>query len=393
MTKKDTMELRRRFTKEGCTFTKMACCYVNHKKEKVVTNNETFLNLADEEFYKYLDIAKKVTSGKLGNNLLELDFPIKEEQIDGKQTFFMGLKQSRLENEDLLLHLYDLIIKNYEYIGNYLILAFHDVYDVMKKTSDNRMLDESEEVYEYLIVAICPVTLSKPGLGYLKEENRIGPRIRDWIVSAPENGFLFPAFSDRSSNIHSLLYYTKDPKNPKANFMEQGLGCQKKQTSTEKKIVFQNILETTLGQDSEDLIKKIHQNLKEQISSEEEVDESNALPVFLDKKMLNQVLEKSGVSKEALPKITTTYEENFKDEVPDVDSVLDKKTIKKMEDIERKKYMAEIRNYDIILQTKPEKEEEIRSEIIDGQRCLVIPINENEYVTLNGNEVSQNEVL
>jgi hypothetical protein len=110
MTKKDMMELRRRFTKEGCTFTKMGCCYVNHKKEKVVTNSETFLNLEDEEFYKYLDIAKKVTSGKMGNNLLELDFPIKEEQTDGKQTFFMGLKQSKLQNEGLLDRLYDLII-------------------------------------------------------------------------------------------------------------------------------------------------------------------------------------------------------------------------------------------------------------------------------------------
>lgn len=71
---------------------------------------------------------------------------------------------------------YDLVIENYSYVGNYLILVFHDAYDVMTKTSDNNKLDESEEVYEYLLCAICPVTLTKPGLGYREDENRIGPR-------------------------------------------------------------------------------------------------------------------------------------------------------------------------------------------------------------------------
>lgn len=48
---------------------------------------------------------------------------------------------------------YDLVIENYSYVGNYLILVFHDAYDVMTKTSDNNKLDESEEVYEYSAAA------------------------------------------------------------------------------------------------------------------------------------------------------------------------------------------------------------------------------------------------
>ncbi|KOF57622.1 hypothetical protein AGR56_15030 [Clostridium sp. DMHC 10] len=47
-----------------------------------------------------------------------------------------------------------------------------DAYDVMKKTTDNSKLDESEEVYEYILCAICPVSLAKPALGYLEDENR-----------------------------------------------------------------------------------------------------------------------------------------------------------------------------------------------------------------------------
>ena len=139
-------------------------------------------------------------SGTIGNNLLELEFPLAEEAAGGRQQFLMGLRESRLKNDDLMDTFYDMIIDSYDYVGNYLILIFHDAYDVMTKTSDNDKLDESEEVYEYLLCAICPVNLTKPGLGYREDENRIGPRIRDWVVGAPDTGFVFPAFTDRSTS-------------------------------------------------------------------------------------------------------------------------------------------------------------------------------------------------
>ena len=176
MNKKDIMELKRRFKKEACTFTRMCGCYVSVEKEKITKIAETFLNLEDEEFYKYLEIAKKTLSGNIGNNLVELAFPREQEAAGGKQQFLMGLRESKLKNDDLLDTFYDMIIDNYDRVGNYLILIFHDAYDVMTKTSDNDKLDESEEVYEYLLCAICPVELTKPALGYREAENRIGAR-------------------------------------------------------------------------------------------------------------------------------------------------------------------------------------------------------------------------
>ena len=41
-------------------------------------------------------------------------------------------------------------------------------------------------------------------------------------------------------------------------------------------------------------------------------------------------------------------------------------------------------NYDVILQVRPEKIPQIKSQIIDGQKCIVIPINEDEQTTVNG---------
>ena len=154
MTKKDILELKRRMKKEACTFTKLCGCYVDGNKNIILKINETFLNLKDEEFFKYLDIAKKALSGTIGNNLLELEFAPVGEGEDSMQSFLLGIRDSKLKNEALLDRLYEKIIEKYDYTGNYLILLFHDAYDVVIKTSDNNKLDESEEVYDYVLCAV-----------------------------------------------------------------------------------------------------------------------------------------------------------------------------------------------------------------------------------------------
>lgn len=251
MNKKDVLEIKRRFKKEACTFTRMCGCYVDADRNKITKIGETFLNLDDAEYYKYLDIAKKALSGTIGNNLLELEFPLEEEATGGRQQFLMGLRESKLKNDDLMDTFYDMIIDSYDYVGNYLILIFHDAYDVITKTSDNDKLDESEEVYEYLLCAICPVNLTKPGLGYREDENRIESRIRDWVVGMPDTGFIFPAFTERSTDIHSVMFYSKNTNEPHSEFMKVGLGCEEKQTSTEKKITFQKIINDVIGDDDD----------------------------------------------------------------------------------------------------------------------------------------------
>ena len=277
MTKKDILELKKRLNKTDCSITKLCGCYVDSSKNKVLTLSETFLNLDDEEFYKYLDLSRKCLSGNVGNNLLQLEFPTQEEEPGGRQQFLMGLKESGLKNEELLERFYDLIIEHYDHAGNYLILLFHDAYDVIKKTSDNMALDESEEVYEYLLCAICPVSLSKPGLGYREEENRIGPRIRDWIVTPPESGFLFPAFTDRSSDLHAVLTYHKNAREPHTELMEDILGCNAKKTAAEQKLAFTSIIKNAYSGDEEasrDVFCELQQELSD-LAAEETAEEDD----------------------------------------------------------------------------------------------------------------------
>lgn len=423
MNKKEVLELKRRFKKEAATFTRVCGCYVDGNHNKVCKFGNTFLNLEEDEFYKYLEIANKALSGTIGNNLLELKFPIEEEEVGGRQHILMALRASKLEDENLLDTFYDLVIDTYDHAGNYLIVLFHDAYDVMSRTSDNNNLDESEEVYEYLICAICPVDLSKPGLGFLEEEHRIGPRVRDWVVGAVDTAFLFPAFNDRSTDIHSTLFYTKNTKEPHSEFMANGLGCGIKRTATEQKMAFHSIVRNVLGAEDEhtdDVLLDLQQNLSDMIDEYAETHDDDEDVFLLDKEVVTKLLADSEISEEKAAKIEKSVDEAFGEKPPAAENVIDSKAlvqnelrvekmaledqvgtltvqlnekdealaertsqlIEKQEEIDN--YIAETKTYDVVLRVKPEKASQIKSQVINGQKCLVIPMNEDEHATING---------
>lgn len=423
MNKKEVLELKRRFKKEAATFTRVCGCYVDGNHNKVCKFGNTFLNLEEDEFYKYLEIANKALSGTIGNNLLELKFPIEEEEVGGRQHILMALRASKLEDENLLDTFYDLVIDTYDHAGNYLIVLFHDAYDVMSRTSDNNNLDESEEVYEYLICAICPVDLSKPGLGFLEDEHRIGPRVRDWVVGAVDTAFLFPAFNDRSTDIHSTLFYTKNTKEPHSEFMANGLGCGIERTATEQKMAFHSIVRNVLGAEDEhtdDVLLDLQQNLSDMIDEYAETHNDDEDVFLLDKEVVTKLLADSEISEEKAAKIEKSVDEAFGEKPPAAENVIDSKAlvqnelrvekmaledqvgtltvqlnekdealaertsqlIEKQEEIDN--YIAETKTYDVVLRVKPEKASQIKSQVINGQKCLVIPMGEDEHATING---------
>ena len=399
MNKKDVLELKRRLKKDSATFTKLHGCYVNADKVKVTSFEETFLNLDDDELLKYLEIAKKILSGNLGNNILELSVPIKEEQDGGKQKSLMALRQTRLKNADMVDAFFDNIINNYDYVGNYLILLFHDAYDIIKKTTDGDSLDESEEVYEYLLCAICPVELSKPGLGYLEDENDIGPRIRDWVVGMPSNGFIFPAFSDRSTDIHAITYYTKNPKDTHPELMEDGLGCPAVLSIAEKKEVFEDIVGQVADIDEEEgrmILEDIQMEFNDLILENEGAEDGNENLVAITYDTLNTALEDAGLQDEQIKTIQEEFKKNFEDGELAAYQLVDQKMIASaekrrerlelMEQITTLKQQLEPAEKNVKIYVPKDKENKIIKETRDGIQYICIPVNVDDKTVINGRE-------
>lgn len=400
MDKKSINELRRRLKKDGCTFTKMCGCYIDDNKNKVTNLDEIFLNLEDEEYFKYLEIAKKVLSTNVGNNILELNFPLEEEKPGGHQQFLLGLKKSGLKDQGLLDTFYDMVIEKYNSLGNYLILLFHDVYDVMTKTTDNNKLDESEEVYEYIICAICPMVLSKQGLGYNKDKNKISTLNREWFVGMPETGFVFPAFIDRSSDIHSVLMYTADSKNVHTDMIEDILGCREKLTYAQQQDVLTDMVLEVTG---EDMVKDVMDTVNIELAH---VSDENP-ESYVSKEHIKSALEHAGIAENKAVNIGDQYMASINtEEVPLIGDIVPNKAQKIVKDNNEKELLKEeikdlnrkiasieetndnneqltVDEGEIIITVNSEKKELIRRENIDGVNCVVIPVSESDHVKIN----------
>ena len=368
MIKQEINEIKRLFTPNSCSITRICGCYVDGEKNKKTEFKEAFLSLPEEEIFKYFELLRKALSGSVGKNLLNLGFPTDSETDGGTQEFLFRLRESKLKDEALLEEFYDRIIASYEFVGNYLILLIHDAYDVPGKTTDGlTMEDASDTVFEYILCCICPVVLSKPGLSYDAEINEFHNRMRDWVVNMPETGFLFPAFNDRTSDIHSVLYYSKNPEELHSEFVEGILGCALSLSAGVQKEAFQTIIEETLGEDCEyAVVKSIHENLTEMIEEHKEIPE----PLTLDKKEVKRLLEKSGVEEEKLTDFEKLYDAAAgEDTALFVGHVASIRTF-------------EVKTPDVVVKVNPERADLVNTMMVDGRKCLVIEI--NDQVEVNG---------
>jgi hypothetical protein len=371
MNKKEVLEIRRQFTPENCAVTRICGCYVDHEKEKKAELKKAFLSLPEEEAFKYFDIFKHTLSGTLGKNLINMEFPLDQELNGGTQEFLLKLRDSKLEDDVLIEEFYDKVIENYIYAENYYIILIHAVYDIPGRSSDGlEMFDASDTVYEHILCSICPVNLTKAGLTYNAETNNIEDRIRDWIVEVPAKGFLFPAFQDRASNVHSILYYTKKPEDLQPELITNVLGSTIPLTAGDQKTTFQAIISDTLGEDcGYEVIRSIHDNLNEMLEEAKEEPE----PLELSKPDVKRLLTRSGVSLEKLE----SFDEEFEM------AVGEKKTLLASNIANVKTFQIE--TPDVVVKVNPERSDLVETRMIDGRRCLVIAI--DDHLEVNGIEV------
>ena len=372
MNKKEIAEIKKQFSPANCAITRICGCYVDGEKTIKTKSKDAFLSLPEEEMFKYFDLFKKTLSGGIGKNLMDMEFPLEQETSGGTQEFLLRLRDSKLQDDSLLDEFYQKIIDFYNYGENYYIILIHANYDVPGKSSDGEeMFDASDEVYEFLLCSICPVKLSKAGLCYNSETNHIEDRIRDWIVEMPDIGFLFPAFNDRSTDIHSLLYYSKNAKEFQDDLIDNVLGCHVPMPARDQKSTFQYLVSDTLGDSCNfDTVKTLHENLTEMI--EEHKDEPE--PLRLDKTDVKKLLERSGAREENLEQ----FDREFDAAAGDTPSLLASNVANTR--------TFEVKTPDVVIKVNPDRTDLVETKLIDGIPYLVIQLSDS--VEVNGIPVS-----
>ncbi len=369
MNKKEVAEIRRQYVPERCTISRICGCYVDAEKNIKTTMKEAFLSLPEDDAFKYFTIFKKTLSGTVGRNLVNLDFPLEEEHEGGHQEFLLKLRNSKLKDDALVEEFYNRIIDTFPFGENYYIILIHVAYDVPGKATDGtEMYDASDNVFEYLLCSLCPVHLSKPGLGYNETKNCIENRIQDWIVDQPMKGFLFPAFNDRYTDIHSMLYYTKNATDLQEDFLKNMFGCTRIPLDADsQKETFNCLIAYTLGTDCDySVVKNIHEILNEKIEEFKDSPE----PLELGKQDVRRLFEDSGVPDSRMEDFDQCYDEGVGEQT----------TFLATNIASSRKFNIE--TPDVVVKVNPEAADLVETRIIDGRQCLVIAI--NEHVEVNG---------
>ncbi len=200
--REDMMELTRRMTVSRTSMTRIAGCYMDADGEIDGTFNTNFLKLSRSEREKNLAIAKAVPFSRTNEQLKDCSFPEEKTGPGSMWQLLMAMKGCGLKNDALMETFYELVGKHYQSKTPYAVYVFHDRYDVPVKASDKERLGESEEVYEYLIGTVCPLTGEyEPGM--------------------PACGFLFPLFSKRSADLHRMAVFDADPAHPKGEMLQR----------------------------------------------------------------------------------------------------------------------------------------------------------------------------
>ena len=310
MKEKEIAEIRRRYRSDRSNISRICGCYVNDKKEIISEFDQSLGMMSEDDANGMLTLLKKVLSGRIGTNLLEIDFSAEQVSVGEEYALLSKLKQSELKDADVRAELYNKIIENFEMAGSYLILLAHDNHDVFDINADGTKAEDSATVYSYVICAICPVKEGKPSMSYYFPEKCFRSICADTVLSRPEIGFIFPVLEDGQTNIYKSLYYTKNLENNYSELVNALFAKEAPMPAKEQKYTFGEVLEETVGEEcSLRLVSSIHAQLNE-IIEENKNEKEDELP-FIDKKDAGEMLRYCGVSEEKIAAFEEGFEKSF----------------------------------------------------------------------------------
>lgn len=370
MNKNELSEIRRRLNPDKNAITCIRGCYVNEKREIVSSFCRPLLSFRQEEAERYLAIFRRTLTGVTGKNLIPIDFTTGE-VLDGEEhKLLSALRNTQLKLEEGAEKFYRRVIDSLQMEGHYLILMLHDAYDVPYHPKDGtEMEDSSEEVFNYILAAVCPVKLTKPALSYFAADNDFHECEQNWIVAAPELGFMFPAYEDGAANLYRAMYFTRDTAEMHDEFISAVFHAEAPMPAETQKETFQSLMEETLGDElNYDVVQAVHEQLREKIEAQK-ADKTAEAPV-VTKREMQSMLASCGVDEARVAAFQQRYDEEFGETID-----LSPQNI-----VDEKKF--ELRTPNVVIQVSPGYSDQVETRVIDGMKYILVRADEG--VVVNG---------
>ena len=366
MNKKDLATLRRRFSPEKNDISVIRGCFVNEKREIVSTFSKSPLSLPESEAEHYLSAFKKTLGGAPGHN--QFTIPVQDEA----GSLLRQLQTSELKDEAAVDQLFNTIREKMEFEGSYLILVMHDAYSVPYRKADEHTdrPDFSDKVFNYIMVSICPVKLTKPLLTFFSDDRDFHTVEPDLAVGGPALGFMYPVFSDGGADINAALYYTKDASDIHADFIDGMFHTAAPDSASDRRQAFYGVLADTLEDGvTFDVVQTLHENIVQQLTDRKKA----AAPLEVSRKEIAAMLGTCDVPEKELAAFDNEYLEQFGAVGMQAATIA-----------EPKKF--ELTTENVTIQVDPTRTDLVETRRIDGKRYILIAV-EGE-AAVNGVEIN-----
>ena len=376
MNLKEVSELRRRFRPEKSAVSRVYGCYVNGSSREIISYlDESLGNMPLEEAEKYLSLLKKSLSGALGKNLIDVVFSTAQVMDSDEHRLLSALRESELKDGEIRETFYRAVIDALDMgDNNYLILLAHDAYDVPHRGKDGEAdPGRSEEVFSYILCSVCPVKNCKMELGYFPGENEFHSCAAGQVVSAPELGFLFPAFDSRAANIYNALFYSRKADQIHQEFLDAVFRTEPPMSAAEQKEAFEEALSGALEEAYNlEVAQAVHGRLLEKIEAHKE--DKEAEPLALSAGEIGGILRDCGVAEEKAEAFRSRCGEAFGGAALNPENLIDVKRF-------------DVKTEHAAISIDPAYSYLVETRIIDGRKYLLIPAGEG--VEVNGLSVGQ----
>ena len=374
MNTKEIGEIRRRQRRDRSNMTSIFGCYVNDNKEIISEFKQSVGIMPENEAEKYFALFRRSLGGTIGKNLIDVNFTTAQVANSEEHKLLMELRRTKLQDDEIRMAFFQKIMENLKLDTSYVILVGCDSYDVPFKSRDGEFqADNSDENYTYLLCAICPVKQTKATLHYIPEAKEFHDGNMANVITAPEIGFLFPAFDNRSTNIYNALYYNKNQKDNHEALVESLFHAAIPMPAHEQMQSFASLLSNALEEEcSMDVVQSVHEQICQQIAMHKESKVADAL--LIDKDQVKDTLEDCGVSEERLAKFSIDFDETF-----GFEAQLHPQNI-----INHKK--IEISTPDVIIKVAPDRGDLIETRVLGGVEYILIRADES--VEVNGVDIT-----
>lgn len=375
MNKKEVIEIKKNFTdKSGFFIMDRVLTGFIDAENNVLCHEVSPCVTMPVEFKEVCDMSLvKVLSTQVGKKFTEYAFPNTTYEEGQAQNILYTLLDTKLKDDAVCVNFLEHIANNILYTGPFAVITAYCTYTIRKKNKTDEYDDfDNDELYNYIITAICPANTGTDGFVFNREDKEILKKLNNELIidKVPTDGFLFPTFDNRSSDINHVMVYSKSTKTPNVSLVEDVLGCEFVMSPDVEKESFKSIIKSVAGDDLDyTLLNTVNEKIKDVIDESKD----NTEVTLLGPTVLKDILRDTGLDENKVNTVDAIYRHTCGESIITASNVVEHKNV--------------VQAPGIKIDISAAFSDKLRTSVVDGRRCILIDL-DDPTVEINGLSVN-----